>query len=292
MTEEEIAGLFERVARDLDVPGVEALVGGAARSGRRLRQRHLASLAAGSVLAAGAIVVVGTTWVVPRLTGAPGPAGAVTPGSPASATAVASTHTSSAPPRTASASVLPVRITGTAAASPKEAMTATQIMADLRAMLPATSTFSDIQDTSAKIWNKEAPAVEFNYNDGKGEADVQFGIYGPSSLLQDVLDCSVPTANASPRPPGAPPVSCAKKTLPGGSQVVDVVTATDNWGFYDYEIDVVRPDGVTISLAIGNGTLPSKPVSNGIATPAVTRAVPPGSFAQWNAIAESPVWHS
>jgi len=71
-----------------------------------------------------------------------------------------------------------------------------------------------------------------------------------------------------------------------------VVTATDYWGFYEYQIDVVRPDGVTISLAVGNGTLqPGQPGSNGIVTPAVTRAVPPGTFAEWNAVAESAVWH-
>lgn len=41
----------------------------------------------------------------------------------------------------------------------------------------------------------------------------------------------------------------------------------------------------------GNGTLPAKPGPSGIATPVVTRAAPPGSFAQWNAIADSPAWH-
>jgi hypothetical protein len=171
-------------------------------------------------------------------------------------------------------------------------MTATQIMAHLRAMLPATSTISDIQDTSAPIWGTEAPGVEFNYNDGQGNADVQFGIYPPDFLSGNVLDCLVPSTNESTRPHGAPPVSCTRKTLSDGSLLIDLVTATDSWRFYDYAIDVVRPDGVTISLAVGNGTLhPGQPDSNGVLTPAITRAVPPGSFGEWNAVAESPVWH-
>lgn len=172
-------------------------------------------------------------------------------------------------------------------------MTATQIMGELRAMLPATSTISGIRDTSARMWNTKAPGVEFNYNDGRGNADVQFGIYPPSFLQgSSVLDCAVPSADYGPRPPGAPPVSCARKTLSDGSLLIDLVTATDSWSFYGYQIDVVRPDGVTISLAVGNGTLdPGQPGSNGPVTPAVTRAAPPGSFSKWNAIAESPVWH-
>lgn len=293
MTEEEIASHFERVARELDVPGIEALVSGAERRGRRLRHRHRVLLAAGNVLAAVTIVVAVTTGVVPRLTRALGPASAATAGSPISAPTAISTSSSSATSRTASASPTTPRASSrTATAKPREAMTATQIMDDLRAMLPATSTISDIQDTSARIWKTEAPGVEFNYNDGQGNADVQFGIYPPDFLQGNVLDCSVPSTNESPRPPGAPPVSCTRKTLSDGSLLINLVTATDSWSFYEYAIDVVRPDGVTISLAVGNGTLhPGQPGSNGPVTPAVTRAVPPGSFGEWNAVAESPAWH-
>jgi hypothetical protein len=251
------------VARDLDVPEIEALVSGAERRGRRLRRRRRVLLATGSVLAA-VVIVVATTGVVPRLTRAPGPASA--------ATARASSRT--------------------ATARPREAMTATQIMDDLRAMLRATSTISGIQDTSARMWNTEAPGVEFNYNDGQGKADVQFGIYPPGFLQgSNVLDCSVPSTNDSPRPPGAPQVSCTRTTLSDGSLLIDLVTATDSWSFYEYVIHVVRPDGVTISLAVGNGTLNPGRLVNGIVTPAVTRAVPPGSFGEWNVVAESPVWH-
>ena len=287
MTEEEIVSLFERVARDLDVPRIEALVAGAERSGWRLRHRHRAFLAAGVVLAAGAIVAGTTTGLVPRLTAALSPASRGTGLSAASA----STSPRSVPSGSASVSPTPApsASAGTPAPSLSSAMTTTQIMDDLRSMLPATSTISDVQDTSAPMWSSESYSVEFNYNDGQGAADVQFGIYPPGFLQGE--GCPAPYANESPRPAGAPPESCTKKTLPDGSVLIDVVTGTDSWSFYDYEIDVVRPDGVTISLAVGNGTLnPGKPI-NGILTPMLTRAVPPEAFDVWNAVAESPVWH-
>jgi hypothetical protein len=125
----------------------------------------------------------------------------------------------------------------------------------------ATSTISDVQDTSATMWGTETPSVEFNLNNGHGEADVQFGIYPPGFLSGD---CPTPYANESPRPAGAPPESCTRKTLSDGSLLINLVTGTDSWGFYEYTIDVVRPDGVTISLAVGNGTLnPGKPAQTG-----------------------------
>jgi len=164
-------------------------------------------------------------------------------------------------------------------------------MADLRAMLPATSTISDFQNTSAKIWNIERPSVEFNLNDGHGKADIQFGIYQPDFLSQNASDCKVPTAYAGPRPHGAPPVSCTRKVLPDGSLLYNIVTAADDWRFYGYQIDLVRPGQETIALGVGNGILPTTPGPSGIALPVVTRAVPPGSFAEWNAIVESPAWH-
>ena len=278
MTDEEIASQFERVARELDVPGIEALVSGAERRGRRLRHRRRVLLASGNVLVVVAIVAA-TTGVVPRLTRALGPASAASAVSPVSARTVisasSSSAASSAASRTASASpATPKAGSRTAPARPRGTMTATQIMDHLRAMLPATSTIANVQDTSARMWNTEVPSVEFNYNDGQGKADVQFGIYPPDLLRgSNVLHCAVPSANGSPRPPGAPPVSCTRKTLPDGGLLIDLVTGTDSWGFYEYVIHVVRPDGVTISLAVGNGTLdPGQPGSNPV-TPAITRAV-------------------
>lgn len=56
----------------------------------------------------------------------------------------------------------------------------------------------------------------------------------------------------------------------------------DTYGFYGYMIDDQRPDGVSVSIQVGNGinhTLPQ-----------VDRAWPPGSMAEWEALAENPAW--
>jgi hypothetical protein len=70
LTEEEIADIFYRAARDLDSPRTGELIREAERQGRRLRHRHRAFLAAGSALTAAAVVVtLAATGVVPRMFG-------------------------------------------------------------------------------------------------------------------------------------------------------------------------------------------------------------------------------
>ena len=73
------------------------------------------------------------------------------------------------------------------------------------------------------------------------------------------------------------------RTLPGGSVERDAVMYADSFGFYGYDIYDTRPDGITVFIQVGNGTL------NGL--PQVDRATPPGSMAQWEAVVESPAWH-
>jgi hypothetical protein len=80
MTEEEIADIFYRVARDLDSPRIGALISEAEREGRRVRHRRRAFLAAGSVLTAAAVVAaLAATGIVPRITGAPATARGTSP---------------------------------------------------------------------------------------------------------------------------------------------------------------------------------------------------------------------
>lgn len=147
-------------------------------------------------------------------------------------------------------------------------------------MLPAPATISDVQDEPGE-------SVEFNYNDGQGNADFGFSI--DARAAGGLTNCSqVPLQNEGPRPAGALPASCTAETLSGGSLLMDVVTGDDGWGLYDYNVRVVRPDGTTIILTAGNGILGQTKASP---YPTVTRAVPPGSFAQWNAIVENPIWN-
>lgn len=74
LTEEEIADIFYRVARDLDSPRTGALIIEAERQGRRVRHRNRAFMAAGSVLTAAAVVIaLAATGIVPRIFRASGP---------------------------------------------------------------------------------------------------------------------------------------------------------------------------------------------------------------------------
>lgn len=280
MTEEEIAGLFERVAPDLDLPQIDALVSGAERGGRRLRHRRRALLAAGTVLTVAAIALaVTTTGALPRLTGAPGGNPPATGASP-SPTAAEGTGSPS-PTASASRSPAPSPVSTPSPGAASSPMTDAQIMTDLRGMLPATATISDVQDEPGE-------AVDFNYNDGQGNAYFSLSISGPSP--GGLTSCSqVDLTNEGTRPAGALPASCAATTLSDGSVLLDIVTGNDQWGLYDYNVRVIRPDGTTIILAVGNGTIGQTSASP---YPTVTRAVPPGSLAQWNAIVENPVWES
>jgi hypothetical protein len=160
-------------------------------------------------------------------------------------------------------------------------MTTTQIMNDLRALLPATSTISDIRPST---YGDEA--VDFDYNDGLGAVDFQFSIE-PTSFYDRPLTCSQSPWSGAPdegaRPAGALPQSCVMTTLPDGSILQDWVTYADAYGFYGYNITDQRPDGTVVWVQVGNGinhTLPQ-----------VDRAVPPGSTAEWNALVEDPGWH-
>jgi hypothetical protein len=279
MTEEEIASLFDRVAQDLDVPGIDALVSGAERNGRRLRNRHRAFLAAGSVLVAGAVVVAGTTTgVVPRLTGALGATSPAAGASPAPGPTADTAAPAPTPSPRPTATTAPTPTTGPAASNGPP-MTTTQIMDDLQAMLPAGSGISDIRSDLPE-W------VDFDYNDGKGAVDFMFSIALASSY-KNPLTCSEPpwsgSPDNSPRPAGALPQSCVMRTPADGSLERDWVTYADMGGFYSYSVTDQRPDGTVVWAQVSNGINHT--------TPAVDRAVPPGSFAEWNALVESPVWH-
>jgi hypothetical protein len=258
MTEEEIAGLFDRVTRDLRDPGIDAVIRRAERHGGRIRRRHRALAAACSVLGVAAISVVaaGTTLLRPS----------AAPGGPAAQLQAAGHGTHRSGP--------------TPAASVHTPMTTAKVMGQLRAMLPAGSTISDIRSPFSGD-------VEFDYNDGHGAVDFMFSIEPLSFYRNPVLTCSEPpwsgTTDEGRRPAGALPQSCVLRTLPDGSTVQDWVPYVDSYSFYGYLVSDYRPDGTVVSVLVGNGT--------NHALPQVDRAIPPGSFAEWNALVESSAWH-
>jgi hypothetical protein len=278
MTEEEIAGLFDRVTRDLRDPWIDAVIRRAERDAGRIRRRHRALAAACSVLGVAAISVGGAAGMT-LLRPSAAPAG---PAAPQQA-AGHGTHRSGPAPE-ASVPVAPgspparsPAVPGTGARTP---MTAIKIMDQLGAMLPAGSTISDIRFPFSG-------EVEFDYNDGHGAVDFMFSVEPLSFYANPVLTCSEPPWSGTPdegaRPAGALPQSCVLRTLPDGSTVQDWVPYADSYGFYGYHVVDHRPDGTVVFAQVGNGT--------NHALPRVDRAIPPGSFAEWNALVESSAWH-
>jgi hypothetical protein len=280
MTEEEIAAIFDRVTQNLYDPRIDAVVERAERDAYRIRRRHRGYAAGGSALAVAAIAVAGLAiTVLPRPSPTPGVPAGLQQGLGHGPRGHKPTPAASASGATASPSA-----TGNPSPAPSSggapgAMTTTQIMDQLQAMLPAGATISDIRaDSSGE--------VEFDYNDGQGAVDFMFWIE-PVSFYQNPLTCSESpwsgTTDEGPRPAGALPQSCVMNTLPDGSIVQDWVPYADAYGFYGYKVADQRPDGTVVSVQVGNGinhTLPQ-----------VDRAIPPGSFTEWNALVESPVWH-
>jgi hypothetical protein len=275
VTDDEIAELFAKVVRDLDPPA-GVMVRRAEWIGRRRRARRRARIAAGNTLAISAVVGAGVLFGTHHAPlGSAGPlAGAATrhraaspsPGARASHTAVPSPSPSPAVP--------------TPTPSPGETagrgMTPQQMLVTLRGLLPAGSVLSNVNPYYSGPGN-----LEVDYNDGKGAVDFVVGVFPPGTIQQPA--CPDPLwTDEGPRPSGALPISCAMRTLPDGSVERDAVMYADVKGFYGYDIYDRRPDGVTVFIQVGNGIIHT--------LPQVDRAQPPGSMAEWEAVAESPAW--
>ena len=277
VTDEEIAELFGKVVRDLD-PRVDAMVRQAERLGRRRRARRRAWIAAGNAAAlavvAGVSLLVGTHQA--PLTPARAAAGAATRHrgaghrpSPrvgrAGCTVAFGFRPGGAQDRVGLPE--PGRVGGDDAAA--NAHHAPPSAAG-RSVLSGVSAFSGRGD------------LEVDYNDGQGAVDLMIHVFPPGTISEPT--CPDPLwTDEGPRPAGALPISCTMRTLPGGSVERDAVMYADSFGFYGYDIYETRPDGITVFIQVGNGTL------NGL--PQVDRATPPGSMAQWEAVVESPAWH-
>lgn len=264
ITEDAIADLFEKAVQDLD-PAVHAIVVRAERRGRRLRTRRRVWLALGSGLVVAALA--GTALAVP-----------LTPARPTAArlsAGAARHHAITGHPRPKrSASSRPFgRL---AKLAPGYEMTTQQMLHALESLLPAGSTVSNL---NPYVTNG---ALEVDYNDGKGAVDVQ--IYIAPTVMFAPLACPKPLwSNEGPRPPGALPVSCAMRTLAGGGIERDAVYYADSFGWYAFSVYDQRPDGVTVDVSVGNGIIHT--------LPQVDRARPPGTLAEWEALAENPAWH-
>ena len=276
ITEDALSDLFERAVQDLD-PAVQAIVAGAERRGRRLRTRYRAWLALGG----GFVAALTATAVLAGVSLAHPTGGALVAAGPTNhhpSTRHAGTgHVSATPSPSSSRAVTPTPGVGS---SPRLArryqMPVAQMLDALRSLLPAGSTLGYVNPYST-----EPGTVEVDYSDGQGAVDFQISL-APTAMFSP-LTCPTPLwQDEGPRPPGALPISCAMRTLPDGSTERDAVYYADAYGFYAYSVYVDRPDGVTVDVQVGNGIIHT--------LPQVDRARPPGSMAEWEAVAENPVW--
>lgn len=112
-----------------------------------------------------------------------------------------------------------------------------------------------------------------------------------SQQTQKLACPNPPWTDEGKRPAGALPISCVLRTLVGGSVERDAVTYADAAGFYAYLIHEQRPDGITVEIQVGNGTLGGTPHLANVGWPYVDRDRPPGSMTLWTSIVESPKWH-
>jgi len=274
MTDDGLAELFERATADLD-PGVPAIVGRAERLGRRMRTRLRMWMAVGSCLALAALGAAGLGAAAmlahpqgARMAG--GVAGDQAGRKPSERGGQASPVASASPTPSASAG-------SSGMLAPGYQMPIGQMLRVLRKLLPAGSTVSNLNPYSA-----QDGMLQVDYNDGQGAVDLIVSV-DPTAQYAP-LNCPTPLwPNEGPRPSGALPISCAMRTLPDGSIERDAVENADAYGFYGYSIYDQRPDGITVFIQVANGT--------NHFTPQVDRARPPGSMAEWEALAENPAWH-
>jgi hypothetical protein len=264
VSDKELGELMKRAMAEV-FPATGALVTRAEQEGRRLRRRRLVWIVGGNAAVVVAIAALIATFAHLPTAGGPRPSGlrlggGLSPSASGQATASASP---TVPP------------------SPEPPMTATQMLAVLRSMLPADSVFSDLRSTLGP------GSIEVNYNDGNGLADVMIAVMVPTAAeTNDQLSCpNPPWTDEGPRPAGALPISCQVRTLPDGSIERDAVMYADAYGFYGYDIYDLRPDGVEVFIQVGDGYFDPY-------LPDVTRPTPPGSMALWEEVVESPAWHA
>ena len=279
ITEDALADLFDKAVRDLE-PAVHTILSQAEQRGRRRRTRRRVWLGLGSGLV---VVALAGTALAAGVPLAHSPAGRLAAGTTHRHSTAKHTETGHARHKPSRHRPSPMPSGGSnppgslPALAPGYGMTTGQMLHVLRSLLPAGSTVSNVNPYASGDGSLEA-----DYNDGQGAVDIQIDI-APTATF-DLLDCAKPLGpDEGPRPAGALPISCAMRTLPDGSIERDSVYPTDAYGFYAFSVYDQRPDGVTVDIEVGNGIIHT--------LPQVDRARPPGSMAQWEAVAENPAWH-
>jgi len=266
MVDDDIVAIFATVAQDIE-PDLVAVIGEATRQGRRRRARRrlaIACTASASVVAVAVAATVAAHLASARVHGSP----AVGPGGHHHSPALKpkAHHTRPPVPQAHGPGMRPG-----------------QMLAVLRKLLPP----GTITYVAPPPFSERGP-LELNFDDRKGAVDIIVSV----APTPDPLGCpNPPLSDEGKRPAGASPISCATSVLANGDVVMQEVTEADFAGYYDFAVYVDRPDGVTVSIDVGNGTLQGTPHLARQGWPWVDRAVPPGSLAFWETVVTSPKWH-
>jgi hypothetical protein len=128
--------------------------------------------------------------------------------------------------------------------------------------------------------------ADFIYDDGHGQSEIMVSVRAYTAVLKssNAYTCiNFNTTDAGPRPSGAPIPSCTTVTTIDGHVEYVVVTSDDGSGFYDYEVSLFTTNNMVVSLDAGNGVPQGANVD-------VTRAVPPLSLSDMQAIVADPAW--
>lgn len=284
--EDELTELFDHATATLRPP-VDELLEQSSTRGRRLRRRRRTAKVALGTFGMTA-VVCGTAFGVVHgyspARSAPAALGAsadASPRSSAAPTGAATVTASASPAKATTTPTTPAKQTsGTPAGQSSSPSGSGRTDYDLlSSLLPAGGNLEPMPYD----WGGTVPgAADAVYNDGHGAVELSVST---TSRPSDVTCANwIGGTNEGTRPAGATPVSCAETTLPDGDRRLTVVTGVDGSGFYDYEVTLTRTDGTIVMAVVGNG------VPEG-ATVDVTRAVPPLTIAQLQAIAADPGWH-
>jgi hypothetical protein len=262
--ENQLPGLFETAAAHLEPP-IEEIVRVSTRLGRKRRARRNTAMVTAAVGVVG--LTAGVAFSVQRF-GIGGTPSAATPHPGSSTSTTAASSMSAAAPST-SRLVRPTPTSGP------------QVGAPLLTQLVSGYGLHAVQRNSTSIG-----VADVIYDDGHGQSEIIASVRAYSAALKssNAYTCAnFSTADAVHRPAGAPAASCAKVTTTDGHVEYVMVTADDGSGFYDYEVNLFTADNMVVALDVGNG------VPQG-ATVDVTRAVPPLSLAEMQAIVANPAW--
>jgi hypothetical protein len=144
------------------------------------------------------------------------------------------------------------------------------MMAALKASLP-----TDLQLTAVVAQKAELITVDVVNTAGQ-RAQLLAGEYSAAAYSGLTTCAKFDAVDQAARPAGAQAASCGLQGLPDGAKVLVVVTADDEYGFYDYE-DTLFEGDTTLYLPTGGSV-------------DVTGATPPITQAQLLAICQEKLW--